>query len=238
MKNVYKAILFSIILFSFTTAYAAGPINGTYMSNAGTLMEGRASESFCSYPTYGAGVPGNMQNCMSWDGTSLQTQWRVWGMEINENGAVLNDEFIDGDGNGYREYVTVYNGGKFWLSGSHIWGDEDYYGTINFYRVTATMTIQGGEVVGMVSNVYFTGSFDDYPGCAIDYTIANASRVWVSTSGDPMPSNYPPFICSVDQTGGYGSDGELFDACGITCNISCETDAEESSWGAVKTIYR
>ncbi|MBD3179938.1 MAG: hypothetical protein GF417_10235 [Candidatus Latescibacteria bacterium] len=238
MKPVIKVLFFSLILFSFSVANAGAPIDGTYMTMNGTLLPGRVSEAWCSYPTYKAGVPGNMQNAMSWDGSDLETQWRVWGMAIDQNGAVLNAEDIDGNGDGYREYITHYNGGKFWLSGAHIWGDEDYYGTLDYYRVTSTMTIQGGQVVGIVSNVYFTGVFDDYAGCAIDYTIASAIRVWASDSGDPKPADYPPFICSVDQTGGYGSDGELFDGCCITCNISCETDAEKSSWGAVKSFYR
>ena len=159
-------------------------------------------------------------------------------MAIDQNGAVLNAENIDENGDGYREYITHYNGGQFWLSGTHTWGDEDYYGTITYYRVTSTMSIQSGQVVGIVSNVYFTGVFDDYEGCAIDYSITSAMLVWRSSSGTPMPANYPPLICSADQTGGYGSEGEFFDACCITCHISCETDTDDSSWGAVKSIYR
>jgi len=238
MKTVIKVVLVTIVLFAFSAAHAGQPIDGTYQTLDGSLLPGRVSESWCSYPDHQAGYPGNMENAMSWNGSALQTQWRVWGMVIDQNGAVLNDENIDENGDGYREYITHYDGGQFWLSGSHTWGDEDYYGTITYYRVTSTMSIQSGQVVGIVSNVYFTGVFDDYEGCAIDYSITSAMRVWSSDSGDPMPANYPPFICSADQTGGYGSEGELFDACCITCQISCETDTDDSSWGAVKSIYR
>ncbi len=47
----------------------------------GTILGGRASDAWCT--GVGPGRPGNTESAMSWDGTNLGAQWRIWGMTID-----------------------------------------------------------------------------------------------------------------------------------------------------------
>lgn len=231
MKGMRLLIALALTLLVALPAAAGPPHKAVYTTYGGTLLCGRVSEAYCTATPHGGQV-GNTQDAMSWDGATLGGQWHVYGMSIAEPGAILNDEDIDEFGNGYREYITYYENGRFWLEGSHFGdGSEDYEGDITFYRVTTTMTIVGGQVVGATSNAYFTGVFDSpYHHCFIEYSIASVIMVWHPDWGTTMPANYPGWYC--------GSSGELFDVCGISCSIDCETATEESTWGDIKTRYR
>jgi hypothetical protein len=208
------------------------PYDGNYSTYAGNLLAGRASEAWCGSPLM-PGVPGNTENAMSWDGSSLGSQWKAWGMYIDATGAVWKAQDLDSLGTGWVDYVTNYEGGQFWLSGSHIWSDgTDLTGQINYYNVSARVSYVEGEVVGVTSNVVFNGVFDQCPNCNIEYVIANAMRVWVSGDPDPAPADYPPFLC------GPGL-GELFEVCCIMTNITCHPiGTEVSTWGMIKELYR
>ncbi len=206
--------------------------DGTY-STSGSLLGGRVSEAWCSGA--GPGVPGNTQNAQSRDGSALKTQWHVWGMQIDSNGARETGRDMDGNGTGWIDYETNYTGGRFWLDANGPWGDgsTDYSGDITYFNVSTRVSYVGGEMVGKTSNVMLTGSFDpmDCLDCEIEFAIANASWVWQSGMPD-KPANYPPYLCGVNQ-------GELFDACCIDARIFCEqVPVDESSWGAVKGLYR
>ncbi|MBN1884069.1 MAG: hypothetical protein JW876_00930 [Candidatus Krumholzibacteriota bacterium] len=233
MKILRVTFALALSLFLAMPVVAGQPNNAVYSTYGGTLLCGRVSEAYCT-ATPGGGQVGNTQDAMSWNaGTgTLGGQWHLSGMSIAEPGAILNDEFIDEFGNGFREYITYYENGRFWLEGAHFGdGSEDYEGDITFYRVTTTMSIVGGAVVGATSNAYFTGVFDSpYHHCFIEYTIATVIMVWHPAWGMTMPSDYPGWYC--------GNTGELFDVCGISASIDCETATEESTWGAIKTTYR
>jgi hypothetical protein len=211
---------------------------GIFMTGNGTLLGGRVSEAWCGAngEPIMPGRPGNTENAMSWDGTALGTQWRVWDMAIDENGAGEIGNTLDGNGNGTITYSTNYLGGQFWLSKDHTWsyGIVDLMGDITSYLVITTVTYVAGNAVGATSNVSFTGVFSDCPqanGCVIEFAIANAILVWSSAYGTPLPADYPDFLCGADM-------GELFDACCITASLDCLVSAEESTWGAVKSLYR
>ncbi len=218
------------------------PKPGTYNSFSGDVDEGRSSEAWCSFS--GPGVPGNMENAMSWDGAILGGQWHVYGMYIDENGAMETRRVIDENGNGFIEYQTNYDGGRFWMTKDNVWtnGVEDLTGTVSYFTVTTTVTLSGWEVVGQVSNIYFNGVFDNCMSLSfvylLEFVIANAGLVWRSDWPDPMPPNYPPFSCTGDGTPEPGLSGELFDVCGITLKIHMEFGVEESSWGKIKEMYR
>ncbi len=206
--------------------------DGTYTSS-GSLLEGRVSEAWCSGA--GPGVPGNTQNAQSWDGSTLMTQWHVWGMQIDDNGAQETGRSIDENGTGWIDYETNYTGGQFWLDANGPWGDGsmDYTGNLTYFNVSTRVTYVNGAMVGKTSNVMFTGDFDpmDCYDCSLEYVITNASWVWQSGMPD-KPANYPAFLCGADQ-------GELFDACCINAEIFCDqVPVDESSWGAVKSLYR
>ncbi len=88
------------------------PYQRDWQTYDGSLLPGRVSESWCGSPMQG-GVPGNTEYAMSWDGAVLGAQWKVWGMQIDGNGAQESGRDIDEQGSGWIDYVTNYVGGRF-----------------------------------------------------------------------------------------------------------------------------
>jgi hypothetical protein len=235
MKVLKLVFAFSLAIVTASTAFGNcthPPKDGIYTTSNGTLLGGRVSEAWCS--GLGPGRPGNTENAMSWDGTNLGLQWRVWGQAIDASGAVETARHFDANGNGWIDYVTNYDGGQFWLSANHLWGDgtTNYTGTITYYNVGARVNYIGWQPIGVTSNVLLTGSFDDCANCALEYAISNALLIWRSDHQTPMPADYPPFLCNA-------SSGELFDACCSVAKIYCTPISTESStWGGIKALYR
>jgi len=205
------------------------PNQGYFSTYAGTLLPGRVSEGWCGTPVNG-GVPGNTEDAMSWDGATLGGQWHVWGMYIDASGTGETGRDVDAMGNGWIDYVTNYDGGQFWLDGTHFGtGAMDFTGTISYYNVSTRITLLYGQVVGVTSNVTFNGRFAECDCCYLEFVIANAIRVWADGQG-AMPPLYPPLYC--------GTTGELFDACCILASVSCPVGTEETSWGEIKQMHR
>ncbi|HSG27409.1 MAG TPA: hypothetical protein VLA34_02935 [Candidatus Krumholzibacterium sp.] len=238
MKTLKSALILCALLAVATSAIAqpepctVAPNPGSYTTVGGGMLPGRASEAFCGVP-YG-GQPGNQQNAASWDGATLGGQWKVYGMTIDAAGAVeLVNTVNPVTGNGMIVYQTAYDGGTFWLSGTHTWGDSvnDMTGAVNDYQVTATVSVVAGLVTSIASNVYFTGVFDDCPDCYFEFVIANALRVWAGEAGS-LPADYPAFYCA------EATAGEAFDICCIDLSIDCKVGNRESSWGAIKQLHR
>jgi len=235
MKLWRMGFVFSLAIVAATVAFAEcthPPTDGVYMTYNNTILAGRVSEAWCSGA--GPGQPGNTENAMSWDGTNLGLQWKVWGQAIDANGAVETGRYFDANGNGWIDYVTDYTGGQFWLSGNHLWGDgsTDYTGTITYFNVGARVKYTGWQPVGVTSNIFLTGAFNDCTNCALEYAISDALLVWRTGYPAPMPADYPPFLCNA-------STGELFNACCIVAKIFCTPISTESStWGGIKALYR
>jgi hypothetical protein len=216
------------------------PYQRYWMTYDGSLLPGRVSEAWCTTdpPEYfHPGVPGNTEYAMSWDEADLGLQWKVWGMTIDANGAQEVGSEIDGEGTGWIDYVTNYDGGRFWLSGAHFGppGSFDFTGGITYYNVSTRVNLLYGQVTSVVSNVTFNGFMDTCDCCFIEFAIADAVRVWIEGEG-PAPAPYPPFICGEDMTPGI--TGELFDACCIIASTSCPNSAERTSWGEIKEMYK
>ncbi len=234
MRNWEKLLVFAIALIAAAPAYAAcpnQPKDGVYTTSNGTMIGGRASEAWCAG---GPGRLGDTENAMSWDGASLGAQWKIWGMAIDAAGAVETGRHIDAIGNGWIDYQTNYTGGQFWMSGSHVWGNGtgDFTGSVTYYNVGARVNYLRGQAIGVTSNIYMTGIFDNCPDCSIEYAISNALSVWQTGSPGSMPSNYPSFLCGAAQ-------GELYDVCCAVVKIYCNTVATKTStWGMVKELYR
>lgn len=231
MKSTALVCTVLLVTLSAFGVQAQCPVPDTYSTYTSTILSGRASEAWCG--DAGPGRPGNTENAASWNGSALGTQWKAWGMYIDEFGAAESGSNIDGFGNGWIDYETNYLGGEFWLSKDHIWGDgvNDITGTITYYNVATRVTLVGGQPVGATSNIYFTGVFDGCPDHILEYAITNAMQVWRSDSGNPKPGNYPGMLCGANS-------GELFDVCCITASIRESVAVEESSWGAVKEMYK
>jgi hypothetical protein len=210
---------------------------GVWTTNNGSLLSGRVSEAWCGDDgTAGPGEPGNTENAMSWEDPVLGAQWKAWGMYIDGSGALLIATYNHPNGNVTNTWRTNYLGGEYWLSGTHTWGaGVDLAGVLTSYVVTTDVTYDaGGNFLGAVSNVNFTGRFTDCPeanACVINFAIANAMLVWRTGFPVPMPAGYPPFLCGA-------TEGELFDACCITISIDCLVETEEATWGSIKGFYR
>jgi len=224
-----SALLFPAIAGSYNC-----PTVGRYSTQDGSMLPGRASEAWCP-PTVYPGVPGNTENAESWDGAYLGTEWKLWGMTIDETGAVETGRDMDADGNGWITYTTHYEGGQFWLSKDGDWGDgvSDYTGTMTNYTVITTVTYVAGELVGATSNVTATGVFDDcrLRDAVVKFVIANAMLAWHPSWASPPPPDYPELLCGAPT-------GELFDVCCITMEIASAVPAVDRSWGVVKSMYR
>jgi len=204
------------------------PRTGMYYTSNGTLLPGRVSEAWCAG---NPGQPGNQENAMSWDGTTLATQWWVHGMTIDAAGAGEADRYFDANGTGWIDYVTNYDGGVFWLEGNHFGSGPDLTGYLNYYNVNTRVSYVNGQKVGATSNVVFNGNFNECPYCIIEFVIANAMLVWTG-EGDPGLPDYPGWECP------EANAGELFDACCITARLDCPDATEETSWGAIKSLHR
>jgi hypothetical protein len=232
MRFVTALCAFMLVTMSALGTWVQCPIPGTYSTYTMTLLSGRASEAWCA--GLGPGVPGNTENALSWNGSMPGSQWKVWGMYIDGDGAQETGRSINEEtGNGWIDYETNYLGGQFWLSKDHTWGDgvHDLTGTLTYYNVGTRVSYIGGEPVGATSNVFFTGIFDGCSGFILEYVITNAMLVWRSDSGAPRPGNYPDFLCGANG-------GELFEVCCITATIGESVATEESSWGAIKELYK
>jgi hypothetical protein len=249
MKLLKIAMALSLIMVIASSAFgvcAHKPKDGIYSTTTSSMLAGRASEAFCGgvapgvtvvgfgVTDVGPGLPGNTENAMSWDGVVLGGQWHIWGMTIDAAGAVETGQVFDAYGNGWRDYVTNYTGGLFWLSGAHTWGDGlgDFTGTITYYNVGAKVSYVGWVPVGITANTSLRGSFDSCNYCFIDYGVANTLLIWRTGDMPPMPANYPPFLCGANA-------GELHDVCDVTISIFCDVTATQpSTWGTIKELFR
>lgn len=207
----------------------AVPYEGFWTTTDGSLTGAHISEGWCGTPQQ-PGVPGNTLYVMSWNGASLGALYVFSGMAIDGSGAVETGRYFDANGFGWIDYVTNYTGGSFWLDGGHTWSDgTDLTGMITSCEVGARVTYVMWDPVGVASNITVSGEFDQCQECTI-HIVGNSQRVWDGING-PMPADYPPFIC--------GTTGELHDMCCLQATITCPiVGTEESSWGAIKELYR
>ena len=207
------------------------PYEGDWSTTGGTLLEGRISEAWC-YSPFSSGVEDNTLNAMSWDGAALGTQWHIWGMSIDAAGAVEVGRDINAAGFGWIDYVTNYEGGRFWLEGSNSWSDgTDLEGDVTLCNINARVTLVNFQPVALISNITIVGVFDLCLMCSIEI-VANSQRLWMTGDAAGMPADYPDFLCGANG-------GELHYSCCIDVSIMCSvTGTEESTWGAIKEMYR
>lgn len=235
MKFLKLSFIVLAIVFVAAAVWAECPIHpnpGIYRTTNGSILPGRVSEAWCDPLHLMPGYPGNTENAESWNGALLGAQWRVWGQAIDQFGAQETARSVDAYGNGWIDYVTNYVGGQFWLSKFHTWSDgvNDLTGQVTYFNVGARITLVGGQIVGATSNVLLRGTFADCPVCTLEYVITNAMLVWMPGMPD-MPVNYPAYQCGANM-------GEYFDVCCIRASVYCPVGADESTWGAIKSLYR
>lgn len=223
-------LLLTLLLVSLVAVpvMAGPPAIGSF-----NAIDGRFSESWNG----GEGQIGNTLHAMSWDNTTLGTEWILHCPVLFTDPMLISDTRVGGTGD--VMYLTKYNGGTFWLSKSGPWGDgiDDYTGTVGITSVLSTHQFVGGTRVGVRSNVTVSGQFDNYQDCFV-YTITNATF-----EGFPpmtFPANYPGFILSSCVPGGSGGWGTATQVTLTTLDATdpeCNVPVQESTWGQVKSMY-
>ena len=248
--TISSAFILSVLLLSLASiASASGtnpPIVGTYKTLTSSVLPGRATESMLCDGCFGQ--VGNLIMAESWDGSTLGTNWKVSCPQIAVPPSLLYDGVVSGTGQ--RIFQAAYTGGTLWLSGTGAWGagDPDYTGSLTSFTVVAAYQYLNGTLVGIVSNINFSGNIDGYDDC---FTLAVSNAEFLgATSGTPPPPGtplraavitgpFPPFQGPSDcnATGTHGSYWDVHD---ITFSIlgHCVTSTRSSSWGGLKSLYR
>ena len=236
MKRSGIAIAFCVLLLA-GTSLAGPPLIGDYDSTdlGGVVYVGRYTEGWDGGG--GALIDGTTLHAESWDGMSLGTQWRYW-CSTEASDAQLLVDTVNGSGNGNRTYMKTFIGGYIWLSGTGPWanGDVDYPGVIDSYTEFETITYSNWVPIAAVTNVQATAHFDNYPAQCMTFYIGNGTRVATTELEETIPANYPDLLdpnCMATRT-----EGAAWDFTSITLSITgCEVGTEESSWGAIKSLY-
>ena len=238
MKRTGIMVHLLLIALLAGTSFAQAPLNGSYDSVdlGGLVYLGRYTEGWDS----GGGniLAGTTLNAQSWDGAMLGTQWKYWCSTASSDAILLSDT-VNGRGNGNRTYMKTFVGGYIWLSGSGPWGagDAEYTGVIDTYIEYETITYESHVPVAAVTNVEATAHFDYYPLPCMAFYIGNGTRVATTELGETIPANYPGLLdtdCNATRT-----EGAAWDFDSITLTISdCQVSVKESSWGAIKSMYR
>jgi hypothetical protein len=221
-------------------AFAGPPANGTYTSTdiGGSMLPGRYSESW--FPTKLS--VNNTLNEASWDGSTLGGQWH-WYCPWVAAAPVLLVNTVNGLGNGIKVWKVTYSGGYCWLSGAGPWagGDAVYTANITTWNAIVTETYASFVEVGTVRNHDASATFNGYSAECMSISVSNTEKTGDSNTSPPLPANYPDFLnwvgCATMPT---DVPGEWGDVDSITYTIfGCTPLAtQQSSWGAVKSLYR
>lgn len=233
MRNSKLVLMMLVVLAATATAARAGaPFNGIYKSSDGDFNEGREGSWWRSGVDF-LGI-GNVLHAESWDGSTLGTDWKILCPEVVRVTLIVD---LTSGGTGQKIYQLDYRGGYLELSGSGPWGNGDalYTNLIDTYYEFRTIQYVGGVKVGSVSDHQVTAHTALYGQKCITWGIGNG--VWLADSAFP-PVNYPQYrdtSCSPIplKTGHWGDIRDL------TLTIQgCTVSTEQSSWGAVKAMYR
>jgi hypothetical protein len=235
IRTATTLVLLLAVLSVPALAQTNPPIIGTYKTLAGSILPGRATLS--SQNAGELNLPGQVIDAESYNGSVLAGQWKV---SCAQSGA--STLLFDGvtSGTGQRIYQTPFTGGTLWLAGGGPWGtgDAQYTGSFSNFSVTTVQQIVGGQIVGIVANVSFTGMLDNYASC-FTMAIANAELVGFAPNAPAEPGPFPAFLSPYDcnQTVTFGSYWDVHD---ITFSIlgQCAVSAQQPTWGKLKNMYR
>jgi hypothetical protein len=181
----------------------------------------------------------NTLNEQSWNGATLGTQWHWYCPWVV--GKLLLLSTVNGAGNGQKIWKVTYTGGYCWLDGGGPWagGDASYMANINTWVAIVTETYAAFVEVGTVRNHNASATFQLYNQACMSLSVTNAEKLGDTSGGGGLPANFPAFWdwvpCAASAT-----PGEWGDVDGITFDIlGCQTvSVNETSWGAVKAMYR
>jgi len=233
------AIVFLFVLVAASPVFAGPPLNGTYQTTdlGGTMLTGRYSESW-SAPN-GELQLGNTTNKLSWDGFTLGTEWWMYCADISAPPFLLFDT-VDGNGNGQKQYLVMYQGGICILDGNGPWGDgsePSYTALYDAYSEIKLFTYENFQIVGMVASANLTATIIGWNDLCMTLSISNGEMLG-STDSEAKPPNYPDFLapstCAPTRTLGTWGEADEFTLIVEGCTIA----TEESTWGAIKALYK
>jgi hypothetical protein len=220
-----------------TTASAQAPQEGIYMSTdlGGAVLNGYYAESWVD----GRGTLGNTINASSWDGKQkmLGTQWSI-SCPVLASPPILMEDTVDQYGDGTRIYLIIYFGGTIFLSGDGPWGGgaTEYQGLLDTYEVTVTVVYEKNHDISASSTIRATGTFSQYAGECFELMAEKVVERGNTGREQKRPLTYPPFIESSCDIG--PKDGAWGTIAAIQLTITgCSVPVEETSWGAVKSLY-
>jgi len=232
-------VILTALALTASASLAGPPMPGTFMSTdlGGTISVGRYTEGWDEGGS--ALSAGTTQNCGSWNGAALGTEWRYTCGLMTAPATWLYGT-LNAQGNGNRTYMCPFTGGTLWLSGSGPWanGDPDYPGVFDSYVEYETIQYSNWVPISAVTNVQAAAHFNDYPTICMSFSIANGSRVGTTDLGNVMPAGYPAMLdptCAATR-----SLGAWWNMTSVTISITpeCATAAKPSTWGSLKAIYR
>lgn len=220
------------------SVWASPPLEGTYQSTSGDMLDGRASESWPNGSDFEIGDALHLQ---SWDGSTLGVEWYVRCPAICMDPILLLDT-VDGNGNGFQIWQSEYCGGVLWLrgNGGEPWSDgseTEFVADIETLTQITTIQFVASAPVGWVTDLNLRGIFTDFGDNCIDLLLANLERVGDTESGT-LPADYPDLVegttCSLTDV------GSAWDVDDITMSITgpCVIPTKTTSWGALKSTYR
>jgi hypothetical protein len=239
MRQLLSIVAAIGLIAAMGAAVQAGPpLDGIYQSDdlpGGVLDKGRYAESWVP-PATPLGI-GNTLDAQSWDGASLGLEWRYWCAAVAN--VQLLTSTVNASGNGNETYMKTFVGGYIWLSGTGPWanGDPDYPGTIINYVEFETITYQNFVRIAAVANVQAKAYFDNYPSECVTFAIGNMAEMG-TTDTMMKPANYPGFLDPITCNPTVVAGG-WWDMFTLTLTITgCTVGTEETTWGAVKSLYR
>lgn len=209
-------------------AYAgAEPVPGTYSTPdlGGAMLPGRATTSRM------APEP-EMWHAMSWDGSTLGTQWRF--RCAGSTSATILEDTRNGQGTGTFVFERTFAGGTFFLSGAHAWSadGEDIVGNLVTMTIIQTQEWELWTRVSAHDDIIAQGRVADDV-CSVTFSVENGVQVGT----DLAIPDYPDYLHS--DCVNVRSFGQSMDFPGeISLEIDCTVDTEEKTWTGIKSLYQ
>jgi len=238
MRN---AILVSVLTAALVTVSATGfagpPLSGDYKSTLGDFDEGTAASLWAGSFL----ASGNVLFAQSVAGGVFTGDWLIhcpFVVSVIPTGGVL----ICGTGN--LDYMIVYAGGYVQLGGPGTpWdgGDASYTGLLDSFVEFRTIQYLSGVLKGSTSDYALSAHLQGYAQSCMTWAIGNGvlrgGTGFVAPLQSVKPAGYPDYhnvACVVSGTVGHWDDVR-----DLTLSItSCPVATQQSTWGAVKSIYR
>jgi hypothetical protein len=249
MKNAILVSVLTVVLVSGAAAvYAGPPVPGTYKSSLGHFDEGTATTSWGPGGYLGIG---NILYGRSYAG-GFTNDWTL-GCAVVANATLIIPKF---GASGQEVWKIDYAPGAIVTLGGpgNPWFNVDavYTGVTDYYTEMRTVQYSNNVVTGAVSDHLWGAHLQNYGDNCVEWGIANGVLIGGTPPGVPpfnytngpgvlasvKASNYPDFPlagCSFSAAG----VGHWEDIRDITMTITgCVVGTQQSTWGAVKSMYR